>query len=60
MQYKWLKCTETVSLLCNGLAGMNIGGQGVWYVAVYTHADDSCMIAESQCWHGKNGSPPTS
>ncbi len=22
MQYKWLKCTETVSLLCNGLAGM--------------------------------------
>ncbi len=22
MQYKWLKCTETVSLLSNGLAGM--------------------------------------
>ncbi len=22
MQYKWLKCPESVSLLCNGLGGM--------------------------------------
>ncbi len=42
MQYKWLKCTETVSLLCNDLAGMKADG-----MILFTCRSHRALLASS-------------
>ncbi len=58
MQQKWLKCTETVSLLCNSLAGMcHWSGCLAICIKVEYHANENPLKYSEKdniCWSKVN------